>query len=400
VLAGALLVGACSGGGDDDDAAPGTVDSALDPVQPTTVEAPTGCEQEPARNPGPAADAAGPSPFNGLGTWIDVFDFVPEYASDGLPSVVPAHVQLLADLGVRTIYLQAARNDDSGATGVVAHELVGEIVDAAHERGLCVVAWYLPRFEDVQADLTRLTALRDFRTLGGDGFDGVGVDIEWTQSVPLAGERSERLVELSVQARAALADLPLAAIVPPPVQIEVINPDFWPGFPWARIAPSYDVWMPMTYWTFRSEESGYRDAYAYTEESVRRLRTNVGDPDALVHPIGGIGDLATDVDYRRFLLASDDVGSVGVSIYDFRTTGSYAWVLFTAPPSPTPTTTTTVPPTTAPTTAPTTVAPTTVAPTTVAPGATTVPGATTTVPGASSTAATTVPPTATTLAPA
>jgi hypothetical protein len=359
----------------------------LDPVQPTTVEAPTGCEQEPARNAGPAADAAGPSPFNGLGTWIDVFDFVPEYASDSLPAVVPAHVELLADLGVRTIYLQAARNDDTGAAGVVAPELVGEVVDAAHERGLCVVGWYLPRFEDVQADLTRLTAIRDFRTPRGDGFDGVGVDIEWTQSVPLAGERSERLVELSVQARAAMPDLPLAAIVPPPVQIEVINPDFWPGFPWARIAPSYDVWMPMAYWTFRCEESGYRDAYAYTEESVRRLRANVGDPAALVHPIGGIGDLATDVDYRSFLRASDDVGAVGVSIYDFRTTGSYAWALFTAPPAPTPTTTTTVPPTTTTTAPPTT---------------TTLPGATTTAPGATTTApgATTVPTaTPTTVAP-
>jgi hypothetical protein len=358
-------------------------------VQPTTVEAPTGCEQEPARNAGAAADAAGPSPFNGLGTWIDVFDFVPEYASDGLPSVLPAHVELLADLGVRTIYLQAARNDESGTTGIVAPELVGDIVDAAHERGLCVVGWYLPRFEDVAADLTRIVALRDFRTAGGESFDGVGVDIEWTSGEPLPGERSERLVELSVQARAALADLPMAAIVPPPVQIEVINPDFWPGFPWARIAPSYDVWMPMTYWTFRSEESGYRDAYAYTEESVRRLRTNVGDPDALVHPIGGIGDLATDVDYRDFLRASDDVGAVGVSIYDFRTMGSYAWLLFTAPPSPTPSTTTT----TTTTTVPTTVTPTT-APTTVAGAPTTVAGATTTVPPA------TAPTTVTTQAPA
>jgi hypothetical protein len=394
VLAGGLLVGACSGGGDDD-AAPEPVDSVLDPVQPTTVEAPTGCEQEPARNAGVAADAAGPSPFNGLGTWIDVFDFVPEYSSDGLPSVVPAHVALLADLGVRTIYLQAARNDDSGVTGIVAPELVGDIVDAAHERGLCVVGWYLPKFEDVPADLTRIVALRDFRTPGGDGFDGVGVDIEWTSGEPLAGERSERLVELSVQARTALADLPLAAIVPPPVQIEVINPDFWPGFPWARLAPSYDVWMPMTYWTFRSEESGYRDAYAYTEESVRRLRTNVGDPDALVHPIGGIGDLATDVDYRRFLQASDDVGAVGVSIYDFRTTGSYAWVLFTAPPVPRPTTTTTTT-----TVAPTTAAPPTIAPTTVAGVPTTIAGATTTVAGVPTTvAAATDPTTATTQAP-
>ena len=75
----------------------------------------------------------------------------------------------------------------------------------------------------------------------------------------------------------------------PPVLIEVVNLSFWPGFPWAAIAPFYDVWQPMSYWSFRSSSSGYGDGYTYNEESIRRLRANLGEPDAIVHAIGGIG---------------------------------------------------------------------------------------------------------------
>ena len=118
----------------------------------------------------------------------------------------------------------------------------------------------------------------------------------------------------------------------PPVLIEVVNPDFWPGFPWAEIAPFYDVWQPMSYWSFRSQSSGYGDGYAYNEESIRRLRDNIGDPDALVHAIGGIGGidgiddpedpaepLATLEELERFIESLADTGSIGGSIYDWAT---------------------------------------------------------------------------------
>ena len=83
----------------------------------------------------------------------------------------------------------------------------------------------------------------------------------------------------------------------PAVQTEVINPSLWPNFPYRRLAPSVDVWMPMAYFTFRDAESGYRDPLRYTEESVALLRAHLRDPSAPVHVIGGIADLATPEDY-------------------------------------------------------------------------------------------------------
>src|SRR5262249_60400906 len=104
--------------------------------------------------------------------------------------------------------------------------------------------------------------------------------------------RNRRVVELAKQLREMVGPAaPVAAIVYPAVQLEVINQRLWPSFPYRALAPHVDVWMPMAYWTFR--DGPYRDAERYVTESVQRLRANLGDEDARVHPIGGIGDLTT-----------------------------------------------------------------------------------------------------------
>jgi len=267
-------------------------------------------------------------PYVGYGTWVDVFDYDPAY---GPPTVGAADFAEMAELGVTTVYLQAARLDDRTPDGLVDPWLLGDLLLSAHAEGLDVVAWYLPRFGEGSADLERLTAMAGFEVMG-ERFDGVAVDIEWIGDGIDDETRTTRLLELSDEIRAAVGDDPLGAIVPPPVQIEVINESFWPGFPWAELAESYDVWLPMSYWSFRSDSSGYGDGYVYHEESVRRLRANVGDPDALVHGIGGIGGLdgvddpvdtpeplATLDEIERFVVALEDTNSIGGSIYDWDT---------------------------------------------------------------------------------
>lgn len=103
--------------------------------------------------------------------------------------------------------------------------------------------------------------------------------------------------------------------------IEVVNPGFWPGFPWRAIAEHYDVWQPMSYWTQRTEASGFADGYRYNEQSTRRLRTNLGDPEAIVHGIGGIGDEVVAGDIDGFARSLVDTDAVGGSIYDWNTLG-------------------------------------------------------------------------------
>jgi len=268
--------------------------------------------------------------YRGYGTWVDVFDFAPAYAGES-PPVDAGAVAEMAETGVRTLYLQAARLDDRTPDGLEHPWRLADFIWTAHAAGIDVVAWYLPLWGDDDADLVRLRGLHEFAALG-QRFDGVGVDIEWTADGLDDEERSRRLVDLSQRFRAESDGDPISAIVLPPVLIEVVNEQYWPGFPWEEIASSYDVWMPMSYWSFRSDESGYGDGYAYNEESVRRLRDNLGDPGALVHPIGGIGTvdgvddpldpeepLASFDDVELFGRSIVDTDGIGGSIYDWNT---------------------------------------------------------------------------------
>ena len=34
-------------------------------------------------------------------------------------------------------------------------------------------------------------------------------------------------------------------VVVPPVVTQILNRNYWPGFPWRELAGTYDVWMPM-----------------------------------------------------------------------------------------------------------------------------------------------------------
>lgn len=274
--------------------------------------------------PSSSARAADIGPFRGLGTWVDVYDYGPKFQSGGVPALTPESVDDMAGLGVRTLYLQAAQDDDRSQGTIVDRKLVGEFLRRAHTRGIRVVAWYLPHFADVDRDLRYVRALARFRS-GGERFDGIALDIEWTSDVKDVAARNAALVELSERARRVVGGLPLGAIVLEPVLIEDVNQQYWPEFPWRKIAPFYDVWLPMAYWTNRSSGSEWREARRYTAENIRRVRSNLDDPRAAVHVIGGIGDSAGAGDYLGFVRAARTRTAVGWSVYDYVTTSSAAW---------------------------------------------------------------------------
>ncbi len=253
------------------------------------------------------------APYAGLGTWADVYDW--SHYKNTTPTLGPDQVDAMAAEGVQTLFIQTAKHDTPEL--ISEPELLLPIIDRAHFRGMKVVAWYLPTLEDVTNDLNRLVASANLDV------DGIAVDIE-SRKVADANERSARLVDLSARLRAALPNRAIGAIVMPPVQLEVVNPAFWPGFPYQQIAPYYDVWQTMGYWTDRKESSGYRDPYRYTDENIDRLRANLGDPNAPVAPVGGVGAVGR-ADVEAFLAAAQDNGALGGSIYDFRTTKAEAW---------------------------------------------------------------------------
>jgi len=274
----------------------------------------------------PPAGAGGDvDAFRGLGTWVDVYDYVPELQTEGDPPDVKVDsIDDMAALGIRTLYLQAAQDDDRIAGATVDRKLLGKWLERAHDHDIDVVAWYLPKLDDVKDDLRRIKALRNFRS-GGQRFDGIALDIEYTQAVPDPATRSQALARVTRRARDAVDDRPLGAIVLEPLLLEEVNPDYWPGFPWKKIRDDFDVWLPMSYWTNRDEASGYRDGFAYTKENIRRVRKRVGDADAPVHAIGGIADTAETADYIGFIKAAERRDAIGHSIYDFDTTTSAVW---------------------------------------------------------------------------
>jgi hypothetical protein len=262
--------------------------------------------------------------FRGLGAWIDVFDYVPVFKQQPGPSPVNADtIHDLALLGAKTIYLQAAIDDPRASGLVVDRSRVGSLLQRAHDQGLRAVAWYYPQLVEPERDRRRLEALLDFRA-GGDRFDAIALDIESTQ-VPDIADRSKRLVKLVGQIRKKAGGRAIGAIVFPAVQLEVINPLLWPDFPYRKLKKDIDAWLPMAYWTFR--DGAYRDAFTYTEESVRRLRRDLGDRNAVVHTIGGLGASSATADYQGLVKAARHVKAVGWSIYDADTTATTAWRL-------------------------------------------------------------------------
>jgi hypothetical protein len=292
--------------------------------------APTPPAAVPATSPGtgPLAAPGAPVPtrppfardleaYAGLGAWVDVFNYAPQYQPEGhAPPIGPADLDEMQRRGVKTVFLQATRWDDQSPGGYADEALLRAFLVHAHELGLRVVGWYLPRLVDPTFDIIRAKQIVDFRA-GNERFDGLAVDIEYTEGEPDPVARSANLIAFSQGLRAAVPDEPIAAVILSAVHLEVVNTNFWPAFPYAEIGSSYDVWMPMAYWTIRL--SPYEDGYRYAKESVDRLRADLGDPGALMAPIGGIADEMTDEHMDQFAAALSDVDAIGGSFYNWNT---------------------------------------------------------------------------------
>ena len=251
--------------------------------------------------------------YRGLATWVDIYDTHawsnPEAAVRGMKA-----------RGVRTLFIETANYRQ--AVDVVRPAGMGRFLDAAHSRGLRVVAWYLPSFGNPKRDLRRSLAAIGFRSAKGNGFDSFALDIEASvvKSVPL---RNRRLLALSGQIRETVGSAyPLGAIIPSPRGMQLL-PAYWPGFPYAGLADYYDVFLPMGYFSYRPGDLG--GAYGYTVRNVSLIRRGTGDPAIAVHAIGGLSASSSAAQIRAFVRATRDCGVVGASMYDYSTTRAAGW---------------------------------------------------------------------------
>ena len=255
---------------------------------------------------------AGAEVFQGLGTWIDVYD-TKLYRT---PNVVASR---LAARGVRTAWVETA--NDRSSVDVVDPAGLGRLVDALHARGITVVGWYLPGHDRHARDLRRMRAMLAFRTPQGGAFDGVALDIE-SLRLKNVTQRTTRMLDLLTRLRAEAGATPVAAITYPPRAFER-HLSWWPSFPWPQIASRVDALVPMLY--TGGGFKGYDATYGYVSRSLRLLRAAVGDGVA-VHAAGGVANRMSAEELQAFDDALTDDGTVtGWSLYDLQTTTPAGW---------------------------------------------------------------------------
>ncbi len=293
--------------------APPVVDTTLAPATTAAPPPPPAPPPAPVAPPDQGSWTLGP--YKGVGVWVDVYDWSDE-ATGGHPRVFAEDVDNMANQGIQTLYIQTTRSR-SGADVMDPARLMS-LVDRAHARGMSVVAWYLPELVDVGADLRKLVAAAQLPV------DGLGVDIE-SLAVGDPALRTQRLLELSTALRQAVGTKAISAITPSAVHLQVVNPGFWPGFPWPELGRTYDVIVPMAYWSVRRAE--WRQGARYIADNIDRIRVSTGRPDMPVHVAGGIADGITLDDVTGMITAIQTRGAIGGSLYDWLTSQAPQWSL-------------------------------------------------------------------------
>lgn len=271
-----------------------------------------------AAQPAVAGGDAGPSldAYRGSGAWVDIYS-TRELARP------EATVAALARHKVRTLYLETANYRRRRSQLIVWPRATERFLDAAHARGIKVVAWYLPGFSDLRTDYARALAAIEFETAAGERFDGFALDIESTlvRSIP---RRNRNMLALSRRLRAAVGPgYALGAIVPDALST-TCRGCLWPGFPYRSVARLYDVFLPMTYSTLRRGR-GAAFVDAYTRANIDHVRRRTGRPSLPVHVIGGLADGLRAADARAVVRAARARRATGASFYNFRLSGPEDW---------------------------------------------------------------------------
>jgi hypothetical protein len=259
--------------------------------------------------------------------WVDRFDWTTRWSGKPVPPFTVGSVDVLANAGIQTIYIQAAHWSTPGVNDILEPEKLIPIIDRAHALGMFVVVWYLPVWQDVNTDLRKTVAIANLDV------DGVNIDIEDRDGVRNFAERTRRLIAYSAALRQLLPGRAIGNNVYAVNYLDGV-PDFWTQangqpkanvkwwggvFPYAGIAPYYDIWMIQNYWTDRASDSGWRDGYRYSVDNINRLRANLGRNDIPIQLIGGVGGTRMNLnDFSGYLQASRETGSTGVSFYDWQ----------------------------------------------------------------------------------
>lgn len=285
-------------------------------IAPVPVASPTPAVL-PAVSPAPVTPAIVPrgvpdiSPYAGLGSWLDIFEKAYRHPV--------ATVAAMKSHGVATIFVETS-NFSRPDIAYPGH--LGALIDEAHAQGIKVEGWYLPSFKNLDKDLRKSMAAIEFTSPLGGHLDSFGLDIE-SGLVRSPATRSKRLIELSHDIRNRVGTgYPLDAITPIPVRLDQPG-TYWPHFPYRELNKTYDVFVPMNYFSY--DVSGEVAARKYTARGIRLIREGTHDPNVPIHVIGGIASGMSAGECRGFLDGARRAHAIGASLYNFSETGSEDW---------------------------------------------------------------------------
>jgi hypothetical protein len=254
-----------------------------------------------------SASATAPRAFRHLGTWVDIFD-------TAVLNSPTAPVAYMKQKNVHTIYVETANATSARFVHVKG---VGKLLEAAHNRGIRVVAWTLPGHYRPTDDRKKAMAAIRFRSPRGDRFDGFALDIESTH-VKSIRTRNSRLLALSRQIKNRAGTTPLGAITYSPVFIN--GP--WPHFPWKPLAKLYRTFFPMAYSSYHYDSRAA--VRRYTQRSVNLLRDYTSQHKS-IHVIGGIADKMRPSETQGFVRGIKNSNVAGGSLYDYMTSNGGDW---------------------------------------------------------------------------
>ena len=230
----------------------------------------------------------------------------------------------MAAHGVRTLYVETGNSRSSSAINDAAG--LETFIRQAHARGMQVVAWYLPDMTDASTDYDRIAQAIGFRTSDGQKFDSFALDIE-SSAINSESARNRALSQLSARIRALVgASYPLGAIIPSPAGL-ARKLGYWDDFPYAALARTYDVFVPMSYYTYHTKTSS--GAYADTLANVRIIRAQSGCSAIPIHLIGGVAEDSSAAQLQSFVKAAVETRCIGASFYGWAGTTAAHWSALT-----------------------------------------------------------------------
>ncbi len=273
----------------------------------------------PASAPPPASNIG---MFSGLGTWIDIYETSSWSHPKRTVHAMHAH-------GVRTLYLQTSNYTRTRA--IMYRDATMRFINQAHRYGINVVAWYLPGLKQPDLEFQRIMAAINLRTKSAESFDGFALDIE-SPAVQPPSERTSRLLAVSSRVRAEVGqNYRLGAIIPSPRGMQK-HPGYWPDFPYTQLESLYNVFLPMTYFTWRV--SGESAAKKYSTMCINIIRRETSNPKVPIHIIGGISNQATIPETKGFVSAVKEDHAWGASYYAFAGTSRGQWRVLRNVPVP------------------------------------------------------------------